>query len=122
MQTLSRRYAWVASATVAIMLLLMAVACAAPIPSQMTTAPQGERAQAVARAQTALDASGVTAKLRAFGLSEEQIKQRLAQLSPDELNQLATGAEALALGGAQEPSFSTTTWLLIIIILLILAD
>jgi hypothetical protein len=121
MHRLERRYAWVATATIAVMLLMMTAACAAPIPSQMTTAPQGERVQALSRAQSALDAGGVTAKLKAFGLTDEQIKQRLAQLSSDELTQLAAGAETLAAGGA-EPTLSTTTWLLIIVIVLLLAD
>ena len=61
------------------------------------------------------------AELKSYGLTDDQINQRLAQLSTDELQQLATGAEAIAAGGEQ-PSFSTTTWLLIIVILLILAD
>ncbi|UCH36112.1 MAG: PA2779 family protein [Armatimonadota bacterium] len=121
MYKLERRYAWVATATVAVMVIMMTAACAAPIPSKMTAAPQGEREEAVAQAQTALDAGGITAQLKSFGLTDEQINQRLAQLSTDELQQLATGAEAIAAGG-QQPSFSTTTWLLIIVILLILSD
>jgi len=120
MHKLERRCAWVAMATIAVMLLMMAAACAEPIASKMTTPPQGDRPQAIARAQSALDASGVMAKLKSFGLNEQQVKQRLAQLSADELNQLTTGAEVLAAGGA-EPSLSTTTWLLIILIVLILA-
>jgi len=121
MHRLERRHAWVAAATIAVMLLMMAAACGSPIPSKMTTAPQGERAQALSRAQSALDASGVTAKLKAFGLTDEQVKQRLAQLSPDELTQLAAGAETLAVGGA-EPTLATTTWLLIIVVVLLLVD
>ena len=120
MHQLSRRYAWVATATVAVMMLMMAAACAAPIQSKMTTAPQGEREQMLARAQAALDASGLIGKLKAFGLTEQQINERLSQLSADELTQLVTGAEAVAAGGA-EPGFSTTTWLLIIVIVLLLA-
>jgi len=111
---------WVATATVAIMLLLMAMACAEPIPSKMTTTPQGGQAPAVSRAMAALDASGITAKLKSFGLTDEQVKQRLGQLSADELTQITTGAESVAAGGDM-PTLSTTIWLLIIIIVLILA-
>lgn len=120
MHRLGRRYAWVAAATVGIMLLMMAAACAEPIASKMTTAPQGERGQALARAQSALDASGILAKLKSFGLSDQQINERLAQLSPDELSQLTAGAESVAVGGT-EPTLATTTWLLIIVIVLLLA-
>jgi len=119
MHKLERRYAWVAMATIAVMLLMMAAACAEPIASKMTTTPQGDRPQAIARAQSALDASGVMAKLKGFGLNEQQVKQRLAQLSADELNQLTTGAEALAAGG-NSSTLSTTAWLVIIVIVLIL--
>ncbi|HUT73811.1 MAG TPA: PA2779 family protein [Armatimonadota bacterium] len=120
MRKLERRCAWLAVVTVAVMLFTMAAACAAPIQSKMTTEPKGERAQVAARAEAALDAAGVTAKLKGFGLTEQQVQQRLSQLSADELQQIATGAEALAVGGAQEPTLSTTTWLLIIVIVLLL--
>lgn len=121
MRKLERRCAWVAVVTVAAMLLLMGAACAAPIESKMTTEQKGDRTQAVAQAEAALDASGLTTKLTSFGLTDEQINQRLAQLSADELQQLTTGAEAVAAGGA-EPTLTTTTWLLIIVIVLLLAD
>jgi hypothetical protein len=120
MRKLERRCAWVAVATIAVMVFMMAAACAAPIESKMTNEPKGERAQALARAATALDSAGVTAQLKHFGLTDEQIQQRLAQLSADELQQLTTGAETLAVGGA-EPTLSSTTWLLIIVIVLLLA-
>ncbi len=122
MRKLDRRCAWVAVLTAAVMLLTMVMAAAAPIQSRMTTDSKGERAQVVGRATTALGAAGITANLKAFGLSDKQVNQRLSQLSADELAQLATGAEALAAGGATEPTLTTTTWLLIIVILLILAD
>jgi hypothetical protein len=111
---------WIATATVAVMLLLMAMACAEPIPSKMTTPPPGGQTPSVTRAMDALNASGITAKLKSFGLTDEQVKQRLAQLSPDELTQVTTGAESVAAGG-EVPTLSTTVWLLIIIIILILA-
>jgi len=121
MYKLTHTGAWVAAATVAVMMLAMAGAYAAPIASKMTTAPQGDRAEALARADAALDGSGVAEQLKGYGLTDEQIKERLAQLSADELEQLATGLEPVAVG-EQDPSFSTTTWLLIIVVLLILAD
>lgn len=121
MHRLTCRGASVAAATVAVMVLATAGAWAAPIASKMTTAPQGDRAEALASAEAAVDASGVAEQLKGFGLTDEQVKERLAQLSSDELEQLAAGLEPLAVG-EQEPTFSTTTWLLIIVILLILAD
>jgi hypothetical protein len=121
MRKLECRCAWVAVLTAAAVVLAAVAASAAPIESRMTTDGKGERAQLVGRATTALDAGGITAKLKAFGLSDKQINQRLSQLSSDELQQLATGAEALAAGGA-EPTLTTTTWLLIIVIVLILAS
>jgi len=121
MHRFGHRFSWVAAATIAVMLLMVAAACAAPIQSKMTTAPQGERAQALSRAQTALDAGGVTGKLKAYGLTDQQINQRLGQLSADELSQLTTGAEAVAAGGAQT-TMTTTTWLLIIVVVLLLVS
>jgi hypothetical protein len=123
MRKLERRCAWIAVATIAVMVFTMAAACAAPIGSKMTTEPKGERAQTLAQAATALDTAGITAKLKAYGLSDEQVNQRLSQLSMDELQQITSGAEAIATGGADaESSLSVTTWLIIIVIVLLLVS
>lgn len=101
---------------------LVSPVLAAPVPSQPVGSQGETREQLLARAEKAVNADVVQAKLKALGLTEKQIASRIASLSDQELRVLATGAETIHAAAAGEPTLSTTTWLLIIIILLLLAD
>ena len=95
---------------------------AAPVPSQPVGSKGESRDKLLARAEKAVNAEVVQAKLKALGIGEKQIASRMTQLSDQELRVLATGAETLHAAAAGEPQLSTTTWLLIIVIVLLLVS
>jgi hypothetical protein len=101
-------------------LLALALVAAAPawgLPAPSKTAADqtlAARQADLARLEAALADPGVTEALAAQGLTTGDIQARLAQLSPEELAQLAGQVDQLQAAGLQPPNY---IWILLAVLL-----
>jgi phage shock protein A len=99
----------------AVMLAVAAPSGALPVPSK-TARDQSlaERDADLARIGHVLGQEGIFEALAAQGLTEGQIHQRLAQLTPEELQALSSQLDQLHAAGAQVPQY---VWILVAVLL-----
>ena len=88
---------------------------AMPTPSK-TAADQSlaDRQAELAEIQAVIAQPEVTAALAQHGFTNEQVHQRLAQLSPDEIHSLSSQIDQLQAAGAGVPKY---VWILIAVLL-----
>ncbi|MDX1642731.1 MAG: PA2779 family protein [Thermoanaerobaculia bacterium] len=108
--------------------LVLAVLFAASTPAPALEAPSktaadqslAEREADLAVLVTALEDEAVVQAIEAHGFTVDQVHARLAQLSPEELQQLSTQVDQLQAAGLQPPRY---IWILlgILIAVVILA-
>ena len=112
MHTSLRRLVLAGLAFLALVAAFAPPAQALPAPSK-TAADQAlaERQEDLATLDAILGQEEVTEALAAQGFTREEVNERLAQLSPEELNALATQAEQLQAAG--QPTY---VWVLIAIL------
>ena len=89
---------------------------ALPVPSRADDDQTlAERQADLAALREVVAQDQVAAALEAHGFSQDQVNQRLAQLSPDELHQLAGQTDQLQAAG-QVPSY---IWILIAVLIIV---
>lgn len=106
------------AALVAALFLLTAAAPAAALPAPSRAADDqslAERQADLAALQELVAQDQVAAALEAHGFSQDEVNQRLAQLSPDELQQLTGQIDQLQAAG-QVPSY---IWILIAVLIIV---
>lgn len=89
------------------------------LPAPSKTAPDqavAERESDLAALDSVLDQDVVTGVLAAHGFTREEVNERLAQLSPEELNTLASQVEQLQAAGQRVPSY---IWVLIGVLIVV---
>ena len=101
--------------TVWMTLFFTSPALAAMIPSQGSSAPS--LSQDITTIQTALENKLVQEKLLAYGLSADEVKAKLAALSPSQIHVLAHASNDVLAGG---DGIGLVIGVLIIIILVII--
>ena len=104
--------------------LLAAIVCLAatapagalPVPSKSADHQSlADREADLAKLRTVVAQDEVASVLEAQGFSQDDVHQRLAQLSPDELHQLAGHVDQLQAAG-QVPSY---IWILIAVLIIV---
>jgi hypothetical protein len=115
MHTSLRRLAIVGLGFLALVTAFTPPAQALPVPSK-TAADQAlsEREQDLAALDAVLDQDEVMGVLAAHGFTREEVNERLAQLSPEELSALALQAEQLQAAG--QPTY---VWILLAALLVV---
>jgi hypothetical protein len=111
----SRQLAFIALA--ALLVAGLVVPPAHALPTSSKTAPDqtlAERAEDMAVLETALDRPEVEDALAAQGLSRDEVNQRLAQLSPEELSSLSTQVDQIQAAG--QPTY---IWVMIAILIVV---
>ena len=105
-------------AVVLIAMLLMAAQtplAAMPTPSKTASEQSLEQRRVeLAKIQDVVAQPEIVAALAQHGFSRDDVNQRLAQLSPDEIHHLATQVDQLQAAGAQVPTY---IWILVAILL-----
>lgn len=86
-------------------------------PSEIIKLKQGDRTSDIEKIQGILEMKAVRERLRQFGLSHEEITQRLSQLSDEQVHKLALRLDDLRVG--QDSGFGIIIGVLVIIILVI---
>ena len=86
-------------------------------PSEMVSISQNDRAADVQKIRNALEIKAVSKRLKQFGLSKEEIQQRIAQLNDQQIHQLATHLDDLKAG--QGDALGITIAVLVIAILVV---
>jgi hypothetical protein len=101
----------------ALVAVLTAPAQALPVPSK-TAADQdlAERERDLAALDAVLDQEEVMGVLAGHGFTRDEVNQRLAQLSPEELNALSSQVEQLQAAGQRVPSY---IWILIAVLIVV---
>jgi hypothetical protein len=100
----------------AFILAAAAPAPALPVPSRSADDQSlAEREADLAALQEVVAQDQVAAALEARGFSQDEVNQRLAQLSPDELQQLTGQIDQLQAAG-QVPSY---IWILIAVLIIV---
>lgn len=101
----------------ALIAALTAPVQALPAPSK-TAADQAlaERERDLAALDAVLDQDLVMGVLADHGFTRQEVNQRLAQLSPEELNALASQVEQLQAAGQRVPSY---IWVLIAVLIVV---
>lgn len=110
-----RQLAFVALA--ALLVAGLVVPPASALPTSSKTAPDqslAERAEDMAVLESALDRPEVEDALAAQGLSRDEVNQRLAQLSPEELNTLSSQVDQIQAAG--QPMY---IWVMIAILIVV---
>lgn len=117
MQTSLRRVVLAGLGFLALIAVLTPPVQALPAPSK-TAADQAlaERARDLAALDAVLDQEVVTEVLADHGFTRQEVNQRLAQLSPEELNVLASQVEQLQAAGQRVPSY---IWVLIAVLIVV---
>jgi hypothetical protein len=103
---------------VAALFLLTVAAPAAALPAPSRAADDqslADRQADLAALQAVVANDQVAAALEAHGFSQNEVNQRLAQLSPDELQQLTGQIDQLQAAG-QVPSY---IWILIAVLIIV---
>ena len=90
---------------------------ALPVPSK-TAADQAlaERESDLAALDAVLDQEEVMEVLAAHGFTREEVNERLAQLSPEEIGALAAQSEQLQAAGQRVPNY---IWVLIAVLIVV---
>ena len=86
-------------------------------PSEVIKLKQGDRTSDIEKIQGILEMKAVRERLRQFGLSHEEITQRLSQLSDEQVHKLALRLDDLRVG--QDSALGVVIALLVIVILVI---
>jgi hypothetical protein len=117
MHTSLRRLVIAGLGFLALAAVLTPPAQALPAPSK-TAADQAlaERERDLASLGAVLDQDVVMGVLADHGFTREQVNERLAQLSPEELNALASQVEQLQAAGQRVPSY---IWVLIAVLIVV---
>lgn len=111
-------------ATCRLVILMMVVALlagiAAPVAAMQTpskTTPDqslADRQAELANIQAVVAQPEITAALAQHGFTDDQVQQRLAQLSPDEIHALSSQLDQLQAAGSSVPKY---IWILIAVLL-----
>lgn len=117
MHTSLRRVILAGLGLLALLAVLTPPLQALPTPSK-TAADQAlaERNRDLAALDSVLDQDVVTGVLAAHGFTREEVNERLAQLSPEEINALASQVEQLQAAGQRVPSY---IWVLIGVLIVV---
>lgn len=101
----------------ALLALLTPPVEALPTPSK-TAADQAldERNRDLAALDSVLDQDAVAGVLAAHGFTRQEVNERLAQLSPQEVNALASQVEQLQAAGQRVPTY---IWVLIAVLIVV---
>ena len=86
-------------------------------PSEIIKLKQGDRTSDIEKIQGILETKAVRERLMQFGLSHEEIAERLSQLSDKQIHQLALQLDDLRVG--QDGALGVIIALLVIVILVI---
>lgn len=113
--TFSTRHRWTSRWVAWMLVLAASPALALPVPSRT----QSDQRSAAAQAELdviydVLAREEVFAALAAQGLTADQVEQRLAQLSADEVHHLANHLDQLQAAGANVPQY---IWILLAVLL-----
>jgi hypothetical protein len=90
--------------SLALVCTLQAPAFAAPIPSEVENDPAG-RASDEAAVMDVLVQEQVAEALESFGLSADEVENRLAKLSDEDLRHLASNLEQIQAAGEEVPEY-----------------
>ncbi len=104
----------------AITMLILAIAPRADAgfaPSEVIALTQADRAEDIGKIQKVLEMKIVRERLTTLGFSHDEIETRLSRLTDQELHQLATQIDSLAVGG---DAAGVIIAVLVIIILIII--
>jgi len=105
-----------------LLVMVVPMALAAPVASKTTrNESMAARAQIVKQVSQALDRQVVKEQLKALGMGEKQVTERLAQISDQELRELAAGSEQLRQAGGVT-TLSTTEIVLLLILVVLIVD
>ena len=69
------------------------------LPSEALTTTGSDRAQDLRSVQTALESKLVRQRLADLGFTTEEVRSRIAQLSDEQIHQLAQSVDGLRIGG-----------------------
>lgn len=94
-----------------------APALALPVPSKTGPGQSlADRSADLASLRAVVDQDEVARAIESQGFTPEQVNQRLAQLSPDELHQLSNRVDQLQAAGVYVPQY---IWILIAVLLVV---
>lgn len=85
--------------------------------SQKQIETQSQRDAEIDKIQRALENQLVREKLRAYGLTEEQVKEKLSQMTDEQIHMLAQASDRVLAGG---DAIGTVIGVLVIILLIII--
>jgi len=86
-------------------------------PSEITDLRQVDRTSDIEKIQSFLEMKAVRERLKQFGLTNEEVTERLSQLSDEQVHQLALQLDDLRVG--QDSALGVVIAILIIVILVI---
>jgi hypothetical protein len=95
---MGKKPGWISILALSILVVLPVAAAAGPIPSK-TESASPDAASDLARVQTVLARQEVAQALVAHGLRPDEVDQRLAQLSPEDLRSLAAHVDQVQAAG-----------------------
>jgi hypothetical protein len=89
-------------------------------PSEIINLTKGERAADLQKIQKALEMKAVSERLSQFGLTQDEIQQRFAQLSDQQVHQIALQLDDLKIGQSDAIGFIIALLVIAILVIVIL--
>lgn len=97
-----------------------APALAGLVDSKHTFEVSSQRDQDIQKVQRALESKVVQEKLKAYGLSKEEVQEKLSQLSDDQIHMLAKASDKVLAGGGDGIGLAIAVVVLLILIVILL--